>query len=251
MHRLVQVRRWAQGHDGQGHHAGHAPRWPGRPAATEAAAEPTRSDRLRTGHRAAAVPGPDIPRRDPPARPAARRTRDPRGHAVERVRRPATTISATRPWSAPRCATPSTTATAGPSPCSASARPRGGSPRATSSSDGRRNCARRTSSLSSTTRGSSFCLGSRSLISARTSLPSSAAACPTTGQSATTRPPVLIETFVETPRHTGAVYNASGWIRVGTTQGRGRYDRHTKRAQPKKDIWLRTLRKDWKRTLNR
>ena len=63
--------------------------------------------------------------------------------------------------------------------------------------------------------------------------------------------PVLIETFVETPRHTGAVYNASGWIRVGTTQGRGRYDRHTKRAQPKKDIWLRTLGKDWKRTLNR
>ena len=35
------------------------------------------------------------------------------------------------------------------------------------------------------------------------------------------------------------------------TQGRGRYDRHTKRAQPKKDIWLRPLRKDWKRTLNR
>ncbi len=37
----------------------------------------------------------------------------------------------------------------------------------------------------------------------------------------------------------------------GTTQGRGRYDRHTKRAQPKKDVWLRPLRKDWKRTLNR
>ena len=55
------------------------------------------------------------------------------------------------PWSAPRCATPSTTATAGPSPCSASAPPRGGSPRATSSSDGRRNCARRTSPLSPTT----------------------------------------------------------------------------------------------------
>ena len=34
---------------------------------------------------------------------------------------PATTISATRPWWAPRCATPATTATAGPSPCSASA----------------------------------------------------------------------------------------------------------------------------------
>ena len=56
--------------------------------------------------------------------------------------------------------------------------------------------------------------------------------------------PVLIETFVEAPRYTGAVYWASGWIRVGTTQGRGRYDRHTRRDQPKKDIWLCPLRKD-------
>ena len=55
--------------------------------------------------------------------------------------------------------------------------------------------------------------------------------------------PVLIETFVETPRYTGAVYRVSGWTRVGTTQGRGRYDRRTKRAQPKKDIWLRPLQK--------
>ena len=62
--------------------------------------------------------------------------------------------------------------------------------------------------------------------------------------------PVLIETFVETPRYTGAVYRASGWTHVGTTQGRGRYDRYTRRAQPKKDIWLRPLRKNWKRTLN-
>ena len=36
-----------------------------------------------------------------------------------------------------------------------------------------------------------------------------------------------------------------------TTQGCGRYDRHTKRAQQKKDIWLRPFRKDWRRTLNR
>ena len=63
--------------------------------------------------------------------------------------------------------------------------------------------------------------------------------------------PVLIETFVQTPRYTGAVYKASGWTRVGTTQGRGRYDRYSKRDQPKKDIWLRPLRRDWKRTLNR
>ena len=46
---------------------------------------------------------------------------------------------------------------------------------------------------------------------------------------------VTVETFVETPRYTGAVYKASGWIPVGATQGRGRYDRHTKRAQPKKN----------------
>ena len=51
--------------------------------------------------------------------------------------------------------------------------------------------------------------------------------------------PVLIETFVETPRFAGALFKASGWFRVGTTQGRGRYDRHTRRDQPKKDIWLR------------
>ena len=63
--------------------------------------------------------------------------------------------------------------------------------------------------------------------------------------------PVMIETFVETPRYTGTVYQASGWTLVGTTQGRGRYDRYNKRAQPKKGIWLRPLRKDWKRTLNR
>ncbi len=63
--------------------------------------------------------------------------------------------------------------------------------------------------------------------------------------------PVLIETFVETPRYTGAVYRASGWIPVGATQGRGRYDTKKRFDKPKKDIWLRPLRKDWKRTLNR
>ena len=31
----------------------------------------------------------------------------------------------------------------------------------------------------------------------------------------------------------------------------GRYDRDKLFAKPKKDIWLRILRRDWKRTLNR
>ena len=63
--------------------------------------------------------------------------------------------------------------------------------------------------------------------------------------------PMLIETFVETPRYTGAVYRASGWIHVGTTRGRGRYDREKLCDKPKKNVWLRPLRKNWKRTLNR
>ena len=65
--------------------------------------------------------------------------------------------------------------------------------------------------------------------------------------------PVLIETFVENPRYTGAVYRASGWLRVGTTQGCGRYDRVKRydKPAPRKDIWLRPLRRDWRCTLNR
>ena len=51
--------------------------------------------------------------------------------------------------------------------------------------------------------------------------------------------PVLIETFVETPRYTSAVYRASGWIHVGTTQGRGRYNRDKLYDKPRKDSWLR------------
>ena len=63
--------------------------------------------------------------------------------------------------------------------------------------------------------------------------------------------PVLIETFVETPRFTGAVYRASGWTHVGTTRGRGRYDRDKLYDKPRKDVWLRPLRRDWKRILSR
>ena len=47
-------------------------------------------------------------------------------------------------------------------------------------------------------------------------------------------------------RYTGAVYRASGWIRVGATQGRGRYNMTNRSDKPRKDIWLRPLRKDWK-----
>jgi len=52
-------------------------------------------------------------------------------------------------------------------------------------------------------------------------------------------------------RYTGAVYKASGWINVGTTQGRGRYDQDKLFDKPRKDVWLRPLRRDRQRTLNR
>ena len=39
-----------------------------------------------------------------------------------------------------------------------------------------------------------------------------------------TTPPSSSRPFVEAPRFNGGVYRASGWIRVGTTKGRGRYD---------------------------
>ena len=67
-------------------------------------------------------PPPDTLQAVPPAQPATDRRLQPRGQALERVRRPATTTSATRPWSAPRCATPCTPTTARRWPCSASPR---------------------------------------------------------------------------------------------------------------------------------
>ncbi len=63
--------------------------------------------------------------------------------------------------------------------------------------------------------------------------------------------PVLMETFVETPRFSGITYKASGWIHVGNTQGRGRYDTKWEFGKPIKAIWLCPLRKDWKRILNK
>ena len=52
-------------------------------------------------------------------------------------------------------------------------------------------------------------------------------------------------------RITGAVYRASGWIQVGTTQGRGRYDREKLCVKLRKDMWLRPLRRDWTGILSR
>ncbi len=44
--------------------------------------------------------------------------------------------------------------------------------------------------------------------------------------------PVLLETFVDDERFTGACYKAANWIRVGRTQGRGKLDRRHEAKLP-------------------
>lgn len=61
--------------------------------------------------------------------------------------------------------------------------------------------------------------------------------------------PVLLETFVETGRFTGASYRAANWIRVGATQGRGKLDVTHARALPIKDVYLYPLRRDYRAIL--
>jgi len=57
--------------------------------------------------------------------------------------------------------------------------------------------------------------------------------------------PVLMETFVETPRHRGTCYKAANWINVGKTSGRGKKCHTHKPILPIKDIWLYPLRKNF------
>lgn len=57
--------------------------------------------------------------------------------------------------------------------------------------------------------------------------------------------PILLETFVERGRFSGACYRAANWIHVGATTGRGRQDTGT----TKKDVYLYGLCTDWKNIL--
>ena len=62
--------------------------------------------------------------------------------------------------------------------------------------------------------------------------------------------PVLLETFCEIPRFRGICYRSANWTLVGQTKGRGKMDRFNKYALPIKDIWLKPLQKNWRKTLN-
>lgn len=61
--------------------------------------------------------------------------------------------------------------------------------------------------------------------------------------------PVLLETFVEWPRHAGTCYRAANWVKVGRTQGRGKHDRYARYDKPRKDVYLYPLRRDFRRVL--
>lgn len=53
--------------------------------------------------------------------------------------------------------------------------------------------------------------------------------------------PLLLESFVESPRFAGTSYQAANWICVGQTQGRGKLEKQHRQACPVKQIWLYPL----------
>ena len=58
--------------------------------------------------------------------------------------------------------------------------------------------------------------------------------------------PWLVETFVDTLAHSGTCYQAANWIRVGSSQGRGRQDQHNERAESIKDVYVYVLAEDFR-----
>ena len=61
--------------------------------------------------------------------------------------------------------------------------------------------------------------------------------------------PVMLETFVESPRHKGTCYKAANWQLVGRTLGRGKKSTAHEQVLPTKDIWLYPLRRDFQTLL--
>lgn len=61
--------------------------------------------------------------------------------------------------------------------------------------------------------------------------------------------PVLLETFVERERFSGACYKAAGFEYLGDTKGRGKLDRHHRNALPVKRVFVKPLVADFRRVL--
>ena len=61
--------------------------------------------------------------------------------------------------------------------------------------------------------------------------------------------PVLLETFVETPRFGGTCYRAANWQYLGETTGRGKCDRTHQAALPRKAVYIYPLAADFRAAL--
>lgn len=61
--------------------------------------------------------------------------------------------------------------------------------------------------------------------------------------------PLLLESFVDTQHYTGTCYQASNWLMIGKTQGRGRQDRLNASPETIKAIYVYPLEKDFRHTL--
>ena len=61
--------------------------------------------------------------------------------------------------------------------------------------------------------------------------------------------PLVLETFVDSHRFSGTSYRAAGWLCLGETTGRGKYDRHRGRKQPERYVFIRPLRPDFRASL--
>ena len=61
--------------------------------------------------------------------------------------------------------------------------------------------------------------------------------------------PVLLETFVELERFTGACYRAANWIEVGTTKGRGKLEKNHQSVLPLKSILVYPIQKNFRAIL--
>ena len=61
--------------------------------------------------------------------------------------------------------------------------------------------------------------------------------------------PLLVETFVDTQTHTGGVFAAAGFERVGETTGRGRHAIDRDERHSIKSMWMRALCRQWRRRL--
>jgi hypothetical protein len=60
---------------------------------------------------------------------------------------------------------------------------------------------------------------------------------------------VLLETFVEIPRHQGTCYRAANWQWLGETTGRGKLDRHHRAALPRKAVYVYPLAANFRAAL--